>query len=277
MRTGPFSSTKVIDRLNAYFIPVLAVNEDYHGDGCAPADERAEYLRIFREAREAKFSVGTVHVYILDPAGKPLGTLHVATASKTDNLLKLLDEVVQRLKLTPGKPVVKPGPLSTAPPAPKDGLVLHLTARPRRGGGSWSGVSENWIVYNAAETAKLLPSGSVKAGLAWTPDAKQTARLLTHFYPVTENNETDTNKIEEQELTGKVLAVKDGLARARLEGKLRMKHSFYHREDGNEVTARFTGYVDFEPATGKVQAFRLATTSAAYGGGAFEVAVRSAP
>jgi hypothetical protein len=276
MRTGPFSNSKVIERLNAHFVPVLAVNEDYRGAGCASAEERAEYRRIYRESLAAKFSTGTVHVYIVEPGGKPIGTLHVANASKIDRLLGLLDDVIKRLKLAPGKPVVAPAPLSVSPPVPKGGVVLHLTARPLRGGGSWGGVSENWISYDAGEVKKLLPAGAVKAGDTWKPDAKLAARLLTHFYPVTENNDTDKNKIEEQELAGKVLSVKDGVARARLDGRLRMKHNFYHKDDGREVEASFSGYIDFEPGTGKVRTVRLATVKATYGG-TFAVAVRSVP
>src|SRR5262245_44907782 len=151
MRTGPFSDSRVIERLNAYFVPVLAVNEDYRGAGAAPADERAEYQRIYREALAAKFSTGTVHVYIVEPAGKPVGTLHVATAARTPKLLELLDDVVRRSGLKPGKPVVEPRPLSAAPPVAEGGLVLHLTARPLKGGGSWDGVSENWVVYTPEE------------------------------------------------------------------------------------------------------------------------------
>jgi hypothetical protein len=276
MRTGPFSDSRVIDRLNAYFVPVLAVNEDYKGGGPAPKEERAEYGRIYREALAAKFSTGTVHVYIVEPGGKPIGTLHVATASRTPKLLALLDEVVAKLKLEPGKALVPPAPLSGCPAVPEGGLALHLTARRERGGGSWGGVSENWIVYDSDEVKKLLPAGEVSAGLTWSPDPGPAARLLNHFYPVTENNNVKKNRIEEQRLSGRVLSVEKGLARARLDGRLRMKHSFYHREDGNTVVASFTGYVDFDPATGRVKALRLATTEAAYGGGTFAVAVRSA-
>jgi hypothetical protein len=276
MRTGPFSNSKVIERLNAYFVPVLAVNEDYRGAGCASADERGEYQRIYRESLAAKFSTGTVHVYIVEPGGKPSGTLHVANAAKIDRLLGLLDDVIKRLKLTQGKPLVAPAPLSISPPVPKGGLVLHLTSRPFRGGGSWSGVSENWITYDAGEVAKLLPGGAVKVGDTWKPDAKLAARLLTHFYPVTENNNTDKNKIEEQELVGKVMSVSDGVVRARLDGRLRMKHNFYHKDDGREVEASFSGYIDFAPATGKVRTVRLATVKATYVG-TFGVAVRSVP
>jgi hypothetical protein len=276
MRTGPFSSSKVIERLNAYFVPVYAVNEEYRDKGGAPAGERAEYQRIYREALAKKFSAGTVHVYVLDPDGTVTGTLHVAEAAKVDKLLDLLDRTVERLKLRPGKPLVKPAPQSAAPEAPEGSLVLHLTARPLKGGGSWPGVSEDWVVYRQAEVKRLLPAGAVRPGTTWEPEPGLAARLLTHVYPVTENNDVRKNRIEEQELTGRVLTVEGGKARARLESRLRMKHSFYHKEDGREVVARLLGYVDFEPATGNVRALRLATQSAAYGGGTFGVAVRSA-
>jgi hypothetical protein len=275
MRTGPFSDSRVIEQLNAHFVPVLAVNEDYRGDGPAPADERAEYRRIYREALAAKFSTGTVHVYIVEPGGQPIGTLHVATAAKTDKLLELLDSVVRKYDLKPGKPVVQPRPLSAAPPVKEGGLVLHLTARPLKGGGSWGGVSENWIVYSPEEVEKLLPSGKVKVGQTWPLDAKLAARLLTHFYPVTENNDVTKNRIEKQELTARVLSVADGVARARLDGELRMKHNFYHKDDGRTVVATFSGYLDVEVARGKLRAVRLATRQASYGGGTFAVAVRS--
>lgn len=274
MRTGPFSDSRVIERLNAHFVPVLAVNEEYRGSDVA-AEELAEYRRIFREANAAKLSTGTVHVYILEPAGKPIASLHVATAARTPKLLALLDDVIARLGVKPGKPLVPPAPLSRPPTVPAGSLVLHLTSRPTRGGGSWDGVSENWITFDRDEVKKLLPRAPVRPGQTWSPDPSLAARLLTHFYPVTENNDVRKNRIEEQQLSGRVLSVDGGIVRARLDGKLRMKHSFYHREDGNTVVATFTGYLDFAPRTGQIAKLRLATIDAAYGGGTFAVAVRS--
>src|SRR5438270_7397213 len=108
MRTGPFSSSEVIDRLNASFVPVYAVNEDYRAGGVAPEGERAEYLRVYREALAKKFSAGTVHVYVLNPQGEVIGTRHVADAAKTKELIAFLDEVSARLGTEGGKPVVEP-------------------------------------------------------------------------------------------------------------------------------------------------------------------------
>ena len=126
MRTGPFSSTAVIDRLNASFVPVYAVNEDYRGDGPAPKAEKAEYLRIFREAGDKKFSVGTVHVYVLNPKGEVIGTRHVADAAKTKELIAFLDEMTAKLGTKPGKPLVEPRPQSTPP---EEALSLRRRCR----------------------------------------------------------------------------------------------------------------------------------------------------
>src|SRR5215218_3849909 len=129
MRTGPFSSTEVIDRLNASFVPVYAVNEDYRAGGAAPDGERAEYRRIYREALAKKFSAGTVHVYVLNPRGEVVGTRHVADAAKTGELIAFLDRVVADLGTGGGKPLVEPRAQSAPPAAPQWSLILHLAVR----------------------------------------------------------------------------------------------------------------------------------------------------
>jgi hypothetical protein len=159
MRTGPFSNAKVIDLLNASFIPVYAVNEDYRAKGVVQKDEQAEYLRIYREALAKKFSTGTVHVYVLNPKGEVIGTRHVADAAKTRELLTFLEGVVAKLGTKGGKPLVAPKAQSAPPEHPKGSLVLHLAARGLGGGGSWDGTAENWVVYTADEAKRLLPSG----------------------------------------------------------------------------------------------------------------------
>ena len=278
MRTGPFSSTEVIDRLNAFFVPVYAVNDDYRADGVVAKDEQAEYLRIYREALAKKFSAGTVHVYVLNPAGEVIGTRHVAVASKTDELLDFLEGVTKQLGTKPGKPVAAPKAQSAPPSHAKGSLVLHLAARGLGGGGSWGGTAENWVVYGPDEVSKLLPaSRRVARGDEWDLDAKLSARLLVHVYPVTENNDPKKNEIREQSLRGKVIEVKGGVAVARLDGRLVMRHDFYHKPDGKVVESGLLGYVAFEPATGEVRALRLVTDGAKYGGGKFGVAVRSEP
>ena len=274
MRTGPFSSPAVIDRLNAAFVPVYAVNEDYRADGVVPKDEQAEYRRVYREALAKKFSAGTVHVYVLDPAGEVVGTRHVAEAAKTRELVRFLDEITETLNTKPGRPLVEPKAQSRPPAHPAGSLLLHLAARGLGGGGSWGGTAENWVVYPPDEVNKLLPAGPVKPGSAWDIDPKLAGRLLVHVYPVTENNDPKKNEIREQSLRGKILTVTDEVAVARLDGRLVMQHDFYHKPDGKVVETDLVGFVEFELA-GKVRSLRLVTDGATYGGGKFGVAVRS--
>jgi hypothetical protein len=275
MRTGPFSDARVIELLNACFVPVYAINEDYAEAGPVDREEKAEYQRIYRESLKAGLSTGTVHVYLLNPQGKPIGSLHVAEASKTDVLLALLHRVRKDMDVKPGKTIVAPKGQSVPPAHERGSLVLHLVARGLSGGGSWPGTAENWVVYTPAEIKRLLPASAPQPGLTWQPDAELTARLLRHVYPVTENNDAAKNRIEQQTLTAKVMSVKDQVCRVRLNGRLRMKHDFYHKSDGNEVNTCLVGYLDFEPATGKVRTLRLITREGRYGGGTFGVAIRS--
>jgi hypothetical protein len=55
-----------------------------------------------------------------------------------------------------------------------------------------------------------------------------------------------------------------------------MRHPFYPgRDDANAVTASLLGYLDFEPACGRVRPLRLVTGGAVYAGMPFGAALRS--
>jgi hypothetical protein len=296
MRAGPLSNTKVVSLLNRYFVPVYAINEDYRKGGRAPAAEKAEYLRIYHTALKARLSTGTVHVYILDTQAKPIDSLHVATASKVDRLLDLLERTIKNLGTPEGKPLVKASAQSTAPKTGTGDLVLHVTARylvregkdlvplgkkaglgETRHASWWALPSENWVVLKAADWGRLLPVRQVRPRSSWSLDKKVVARVLTYFYPQTENNDTAKNRIDEQELRGTVLSVKDGVVRARLDGRLKMKHPFYHKDDSNVVEATVVGLIEFEQGKKKVRSLQLATYRATYGRANFGVAVRLVP
>jgi hypothetical protein len=289
----------IVALLNRHFVPVYARNDDYRGPtGAAPPAERVERERIYREALAAKLSTGTVHAYVLDPAGHPIDSLHVAEATKPERMTVMLERAVTRLKVAPGEPLFKPCCQSQAPTAEPGGLVLHLTARylARKGeaetrleptlgterSGQWAALpSEDWIVLTPAECARLLPPGPVRAGAQWDLDREVAARLLTHFYPPTENTDLRTNRIDEQALGAKVVSVQ-GTVRARIEGRLWMKHPFYHKDTEEYVETGVVGYLEIEPGRPRVRALRLATEHATYGAKAgsrhsFGVAVRSIP
>jgi hypothetical protein len=239
-------------------------------------------------------SSGTVHVYITAPDGHTIDSMHVAQASKVEELTAMLERDIAKLKTLEGKPLAPPTCQSTGPKAEADSLVLHLTARTlvRQGdeyvprtpvlgenrSGSWGAyAAENWVVLNRDEWTKLLPGGKLAPGTAWDMDKATAAKVLTYFYPSTENNDVRTNRIDQQTLRATVLSVQDGVARARIEGSLRMKHPFYHKDDDNFVDATLVGIVDFEPDKPKIRALQLVTDRATYGRTTFGVGVHSVP
>jgi hypothetical protein len=277
MRAGPLSSPEVIDLLNGAFVPVFAVNEDYGDAGPAPEEEKAEYRRIYREALDAKLSAGTVHAYVVDTAGHPIDSLHVADAARADRLVAMLERVIRGRKVARGPTLVAPKTLSAPPPIRPGSLLLHLTARGH--GSSWDGFpSEDWIVLDPEESEGLLPADGPEAGRAWDVREGVATAILTHFYPQTENNDVSTHRFERRRLRGTIESVKDGMAHARIEGEVRMTHPFYPgREDGNIVAAKVIGYLDFEPSSRRVRRLRLVSHRATYGAGTLDVAVRSVP
>jgi hypothetical protein len=278
MRVGPLADSRVIDLLNRYFVPVYAVNEDYADGGPVAAEEKAEYQRIYRTALGSGLSAGTVHVYLLTPDGTPFDSLHVAVAAQTEKLIALLNKAVQSQHPAAGRPMASPAPQCAPPSAEAGALVLHLTARPQSGGGSWPGVSENWIVLGPDEAAKLLPPAALTLGGSWTPESTIVAKLYRPVYPVTENNDLASNRIDHQELKATVVSIKGQQCRARLEGRVRMKHKFYPgREDNNFVEATIAGYLDYHLVDRHIDRLRVVTDNATYGGGTFAVALRSLP
>ena len=130
-------------------------------------------------------------------------------------------------------------------------------------------------MLDLAEWSKLWPGGDVGLGRTWEIDEPLATKILTHFYPPTENNDVANNQIETQSLKATVVSIKDGVIRARLEGSLRMKHPFYHKDDDKFVAATFVGFLDLEPGGKGIRSLRLVTEKATYGGFSFGVAVQS--
>ena len=277
MRAGPLSNKKVIDLLNAHFVPVYTVNEDYARLGPAPREEKEARERIFKAGYAAKKSVGSVHVYVLKPSGDFFDSMHVAEAAKARKLIELLERSISEFKVAAGTPVVNPQPQSQPPACEKGSLTLHLTARSLDGKGAWSEFPvENWVTLSPAEQRDLLGRREqVKTGETWTIPAELSQKLLTHFYPATENNDVSKNKFLEQQLTATVVSVNGAGARARVTGSFRMEHSFYHKPDGKIAEGTVLGYMDFAPASGTIESVQFVTDKASYGGGTFAIAVRA--
>lgn len=269
------SSPQVISLLNRYYVPVYVSNEDYTPGGAATPTEKKELQRIFQEGYAAKLSVGTVHVYVLKPDGRLLDSMHVAQAAKPENLIAMLERSEKKLGTPAGEPIVPPKPAMHSAVEPGT-VMLHLTSRylQRKGDGyslvetstgDWSALpSEDWIPLKPAEQAKLLPVQAV-IGSSWDVDKETAVRLLQHFYPPTENWESEKNPMETYELKGRVTTLRNGAATAWLEGRLNMKHTFYHKEDNNRAQATIVGWMEFDAKTKRLRTLHLVTDQADYG------------
>src|SRR5262249_44476990 len=134
-----------------------------------------------------------------------------------------------------------------------------------RNAGWWAEPGEDWVVLPRAEWSKLLPAGKVRPGDSWEPDRQAASRLLTRFYPPTENHDVGKHRIERQSLTARVLSMQDGVVRVRLDGRLKMKHPFYHRPDDSAVEAAVVGFLEYDPAKGTIRALEVVTDGATYG------------
>ncbi len=277
MRAGPLSSSQVIDLLNSDFVCVYTANENYSGTkGGAPAEERHELERIRQEARAKQLSVGTVHAYVLTPDGHPFDSLHVGEAAKPGKTIAMLERAVEQFKPKPGGPVVPPEAQSSPPAAPSDSMTLHLVSR-ADDRGSWGQIpAENWIVLRPEQWSKLLPPRAIEPGETWELDHDVSSRILTYFYPQTENNNADPSRIEKLALTAKVLTVENRTVTSRIDGFVQMQHVFYPgRKDPQPVRTDIVGVLTFQPAT--PPSLELVTTSAAHGARTFSVAVRTVP
>lgn len=285
MRAGPLSDPKVIALLNRAFVPVYVSNEDYEGGG-VPPDEKKAYQRIYHEALQEKRSAGSVCVYLLAPDGKGFDSIIVSKAAEPGVLQKRLAAAVERFKPGEGKTLVAPAAQSVPPRGVPGSLVLHLVARVDHRYSWGEFPSENWIVLQPADLAKLSPPMDVKPGDAISLDKDVVAKVLTYFYPQTEtcNASHDVSekgshrhRIEQLALAGKVVSVEGSKVRVRIDGRQRLKHTFYPgRDDDNVAAATVVGYLDFDRATKKVSALRLVTETATYGRFGFTVAVQPA-
>jgi RNA polymerase sigma factor (sigma-70 family) len=292
-RASALSNDRVIDLLNHSYIPVAIANEDYAREGRAPAAEKAEEQRIRKEANKEGVLGGMSWVYVLNADGRPVDSLHGCNAAVAQHMLDLLEFYARDLGARPGQPVITPVPLSVAPQAEADALVLHLAARYLKKQGndlvpfqiklgtdkteSGHGYPvENWFVLTRDEWSRLLPAETPTVGATWTLPVSMTERLFLNFYPQTENNDLSQNRIDQGSLQAKVVSIHDGLVHARLQGHLRMKHrAIATIDDDRFVDATIVGYLDFDLGRQRIRALRLYTPRATYGVEPFGVAVRS--
>lgn len=221
-----------------------------------------------------------MHVYILAPAdGEVIESIDIGTAVEPEKLLARLNAVVEKLKTSEGEPVVKPAPQSRPPKCEPDSLVLHVAARSSKG--TWNEFPvENWIVLSRREAANLLPAGDVTLGKSWELDKEIAARFLTKFLPNGYGYAGyHKTQIVEQSLKATVVSVEKGVASARIDGTLKLKHKSLNFNvsppaDVEEIAQMaLMGFVDFEPGKQRVRTIRLLAAKATAREGQVEYAV----
>jgi len=269
-REGPLSASDVIQTLNSQFVPVYVSSQN--------RDDR-DYEQLYKDAIKAKMSTGSEHLYILSPEGQVVEALHichVTTAGLRETLAKFT---------RPVGPTLVP-PVAQSAPAGKS--MLHLTSRylDKEGkplkfkpGASYHAFpAEDWFALTPAEEAALVPDASAQPGASWYVDMAVSARLLSRLYPLTGNfGSSEGNRIEEAALTATVISGRRSVAWIRLDGRVRLGHTFMPNKDERPVEAIVMGYLEYDRKERKVLTFRLVTDHAKYGKENFGVAIRSVP
>lgn len=270
LREGPLSASEVIEKINSEYVPVYINTQN-------PADE--EHNRVYQEALKAKLSAGSERIYFLDPEGKVEDSLHICHVT-TASLLEALTKHARA-----AGPTLVPPVGQSAPIGPN---MLHLTSRylDKQGnplkfkpGASYHAFpAEDWFALTPAEEAALMPDASAQPGASWYVDMAVAAGLLTRLYPLTGNfGSPDGNRIEEAGLTATVISGRRSVAWIRLDGRVRLGHTFMPTKDERPVEAVVMGYIEYDRKEKKVRTFRLVTDHAKYGKENFGVAIRSVP
>jgi hypothetical protein len=280
MRAVPFAMDQVITLLNRFYVSVYVANEDVDGGNKLSPEEKSAVHRIKGEAGQARMNFGDVCVYIAGPDGKTLDALKVPELYEPpQNTVNLLQRNIDRLKLKEGKPLVEPAPQSVAPRAEADALVLHVVVREDNQARSWQQYpAENWIVFSKSEWMKFLPSAGAKS---YEVDAAVSKKLLTFFYPGTEDShsdQVDRNVIERASIQARVMPSDGKTTRVELEATLRMGRRFYPGKLDMKATpleASAWGLLEMDPSKPEIKSFRMATESANYGPKKFGVSVRN--
>jgi len=283
MRAGPLSNSEVIDLLNRYFVPVYSSDEDSSPRGHGAQQEKAAHIRIYQEASKKPFGAGAVYVFILNPDGEVIDAMDVAHANQNGALFGMLKGTIDKLHVTPGKPIITPSTQSRPPQHPADALVLHLVARGSLKAFPWREFpGENWILLSRSEWMSLLPR-DVTPESTWNLSDALTRKILTDFYPPTEELDTtvDRNEIQTATLTAKPISRTGSILRVQLDGKLVMKRSFYaSRPDNFMANAALVGWIEFDTARTRITDFQIVTKRATYGAAKpedFSAAIYSVP
>ena len=258
-------------------MPVTSSNEEAEEGGTGPPAEKAARKRIYLDFYGRKLGIGDVHVYVVGPDGTSIGGLDINSANDSEKMAAFLTKVTAQLHTEPGPPAVTPHAQSSAPGAAADSMILHLVSRSLAGGSWHEFPAENWIVLSRAEWGQLLPVDALALKLSWEVPRPVAVKLAEWIYPQNEEKtQVNRSRVDVATFRMTVVTLENGLARARMEGKVRLKHSFYPGGGAeNYADSELAGFVDIDVAQRRIQRLRMVTTKAIYAGGEFQASLVS--
>ncbi|MEO8595794.1 MAG: hypothetical protein ABI759_20910 [Candidatus Solibacter sp.] len=242
-----------------------------------PPAEKAERKRIYLYFYGNKLGIGDVHVYVVAPDGKGIGGMDISSATNTEKMMAFLTKTALDQHVAPGPPPIKPHPTSVPPQSPADSLVLHLVSRSLAGGSWHEFPSENWIVLSKAESGQLLPQATPARGAVWQVPKPVAVKLVEWVYPQNEEKTgANRSRVDLVDLGMTLVTLENGLARARITGKVHLMHSFYPGGKSEDFAdSELDGYMDWNVAERRIQRLRLVTTKAEYVGTPFRASLIS--
>jgi hypothetical protein len=258
-------------------VPVTSSNEEADDGGTGPAAEKGERKRIYLDFYRKKLPLGDVNVYIVGPDGASINGLDINSANDSQKMTAFLTQVTEQLHTEPGPPAFKPRPQSIPPASAAASMALHLVSRSLAGGSWHEFPAENWIVLNRAEWGQLLPAGAVAPDTSWEVPGPVAVKLAQWLYPQNEEKtQANRSRVDVAAFRLRVVGREGNLARARSDGKVRLKHGFYPGGQSEDYAdSELLGFVDFDVAQRSIQRLRMVTTKATYGGTDFRASVVS--
>ncbi len=258
-------------------MPVTSSNEETDDGGTAPPAEKGERKRIYLDFYRKKLPLGDVHVYIVGPDGASINGLDINSANDSAKMTAFLTQVTAQVHTEPGPPAVKPHPQSIAPASAADSMTLHLVSRSLAGGSWHEFPTENWIVLSRSEWSQLLPAGAVAPNVSWEVPRPVALKLAEWVYPQNEEKtQVNRSRVDVAAFRMTVVTLEGGLARARIDGKVRLKHAFYPGTQNEDYAdSELLGFVDFDVAQRSIQRLRMVTAKATYAGTDFRASLVS--
>lgn len=241
MRVSSLSNEQNIDLLTRYFVPVW-VSRDRYQLGEASREEKLLLGKVDVSRRGQKLEGGAVCVYLATADGAVSATLPVQKASKPELLTAFLKRAVADGKLAPRRDEdIKAARAPAAPPARAKGDGRAFTCRVRFDGpGPNRGVGRDVIALSKDECAALVPK-RLEAGARHEVPRATAEKLLRHAYPPLPHWSDKQVKLTAASLSARVVAVKEGEATLRLEGKVELIYPHLGKPTDGAVKAPLLG------------------------------------